>query len=285
MPHAGRAMDNFWLGLDFGTSGARIVAIDACDTSCAEASIAYDIEQPGHWHEALTTLLAGLPLAVRSGMRGLAIDGTSATMLLHDHAGNALGEVLRYDDARATLEAAAIAQHAPRDDVTASATSALAKALWLARQPAAAQATGVIDQSAWLTAQLTGVHGVTDYHNALKLGCDMATLTYPTWVATLDIAPLLPRVVAPGTALGTIKSALATRLGLPGNVPVCAGTTDSIAAFMAAGIMRPGAAVTSLGSTLVLKLLSERRVTSADFGGVARSTLARSPRSPRPVRG
>jgi sugar (pentulose or hexulose) kinase len=47
---------------------------------------------------------------------------------------------------------------------------------------------------------------------------------------------------------------------------VRAGTTDSIAAFMAAGLDQPGEAVTSLGSTLVLKLLSETRVDAPEYG-------------------
>ncbi|MBW8329712.1 MAG: carbohydrate kinase, partial [Thiobacillus sp.] len=45
-----------------------------------------------------------------------------------------------------------------------------------------------------------------------------------------------------------------------------AGTTDSIAAFLAAGVSRSGCAVTSLGSTLVLKLLSDTRVESTEHG-------------------
>jgi sugar (pentulose or hexulose) kinase len=47
---------------------------------------------------------------------------------------------------------------------------------------------------------------------------------------------------------------------------VCAGTTDSIAAFVAAGVSQPGEAVTSLGSTLAVKLLSEQRVDDAAYG-------------------
>jgi sugar (pentulose or hexulose) kinase len=47
---------------------------------------------------------------------------------------------------------------------------------------------------------------------------------------------------------------------------VCAGTTDSIAAFVAAGVSHPGEAVTSLGSTLAVKLLSEQRVDDAAYG-------------------
>lgn len=47
---------------------------------------------------------------------------------------------------------------------------------------------------------------------------------------------------------------------------MCAGTTDSIAAFLAAGVDAPGQAVTSLGSTLAIKLLSETRVDDARYG-------------------
>jgi sugar (pentulose or hexulose) kinase len=47
---------------------------------------------------------------------------------------------------------------------------------------------------------------------------------------------------------------------------VCAGTTDSIAALVAAGVSHPGEAVTSLGSTLAVKLLSEQRVDDAAYG-------------------
>jgi len=47
---------------------------------------------------------------------------------------------------------------------------------------------------------------------------------------------------------------------------VRAGTTDSIAAFLAAGATQPGEAVSSLGSTLVLKLLSQQRVESPQHG-------------------
>lgn len=53
---------------------------------------------------------------------------------------------------------------------------------------------------------------------------------------------------------------------MPLSCVVGAGTTDSIAAFLAAGVDRPGQAVTSLGSTLAVKLLSTTRVDSAAQG-------------------
>lgn len=47
------------------------------------------------------------------------------------------------------------------------------------------------------------------------------------------------------------------RFGLPPSCQVVAGTTDSIAAFIAANATEPGYAVTSLGSTLAVKMLSQ----------------------------
>jgi sugar (pentulose or hexulose) kinase len=47
---------------------------------------------------------------------------------------------------------------------------------------------------------------------------------------------------------------------------VHAGTTDSTAAFIAAGVDETGVGVTTLGTTLVLKQLSELRIEAPEFG-------------------
>lgn len=78
---------------------------------------------------------------------------------------------------------------------------------------------------------------------------------------------LLPtRVVAPGAPIGKVTSAASEKMGLSENCIVCGGVTDSIAAFIAAGVTEEGEAVTSLGSTLAIKLLSSRRVDAIQYG-------------------
>jgi sugar (pentulose or hexulose) kinase len=72
--------------------------------------------------------------------------------------------------------------------------------------------------------------------------------------------------VAPGSRLATVSRPRARYLGVNPGCMVHAGTTDSIAAFLAAGVTESGDAVTSLGSTLVLKLLSDTRVESTGHG-------------------
>jgi len=72
--------------------------------------------------------------------------------------------------------------------------------------------------------------------------------------------------VAPGIPIAPVQPAIAAQLGLSPTCQVCAGTTDSIAAFLSSGASSPGEAVTSLGSTLVLKLLSQTPVESGQYG-------------------
>lgn len=66
--------------------------------------------------------------------------------------------------------------------------------------------------------------------------------------------------------MAELLPSLAQRFSFPPTCIVCAGTTDSIAAFLAAGVTSPGEAVTSLGSTLAMKLISTTRVDNSVYG-------------------
>lgn len=109
---------------------------------------------------------------------------------------------------------------------------------------------------------------MTDWNNALKLGFDPAAPdAWPAWLAGSGVGSALPtRVVSPGAAVAPLAPAVASRLGMRADCVVAGGTTDSIAAFLAADVTQPGEAVTSLGSTLAVKLLSPVRVDSAAHG-------------------
>ncbi len=215
-----------------------------------------------------------MPLHYRQATRAIALNGTSATVLLCDAAGQPLVPPLLYNDASGQ---SAIAQlqvlfaqpdyaHAPCRDNVLNATSSLVKLLWWQQHPAYGQAHYLLHQADWLSSLLHGQLGISDYHNSLKLGYDVARLRYPDWMVALDVLPLLPRILAPGTPIGPVQSAIAQRFELPGDCWVSTGTTDSIAAFLASGAATPGTAVTSLGSTLVLKLLSTTPVDHAQYG-------------------
>jgi len=243
----------FYLGLDFGTSGARACVLDKAGETVSENRAAYaDPASAQAWREALFGLIDDLPAEIRLNLAALAIDGTSGTLLAADAAFEPMAPALLYNDGRAADEARAIG------NPQYGATSGLAKRLWLAEN--FPDAVHCFHQADWLAALLTGRGGITDYHNALKSGFDAENLAWPDWVGRLPGSRWQQKVLTPGDAIGPLLPAMTRRFGLNPDCIVRAGTTDSIAAFMAARLTEPGEAVTSLGTTLVLKLLSETRV-------------------------
>ncbi len=259
----------FHLGLDFGTSGARACAVNASGAIVHEDRTAYlnsDNQFPLDWREALHTLLRNLPANVSAQLQGLAIAATSGTVLLCDDELEPVSPAVLYSDCRAGKEALELEQIAPPGHIVCSATSGLAKFLWLTRHGDTSNAAHFLHQADWLAALLTGMGGMSDYHNALKSGYDVEQLCWPDWALQLPHSRLFPQVAVPGAAIAQLSPAIAQHFKLDPACTVHAGTTDSIAGFIATGVADPGAAVTSLGTTLVLKLLSERRVDAAQYG-------------------
>ena len=225
-------------------------------------------QQPQDWWGALERALAELLKQIDAEkVAAIAVDGTSSTILLTDADGTPLTPGFMYNDSRARGEAEEIAAYCPRESGAQGASSGLAKLMWLHRNGYDKNARHVLSQADWVTATLSGVYGKSDWNNALKLGFDVIEQKWPDWISRLPIRhELLPKVQGPGETMDTLSPAMADHFGLPGTTLVKFGTTDSIAAFMAAGASRPGQAVTSLGSTLVLKLLTTNPVFSPEHG-------------------
>ena len=260
------------LGIDFGTSGSRAIALNHTREVQWQQRIAF--EQGDRltdlWHSTLFELLEALPRSVSQAITRIAINGTSGTVLLCDADGRPQVEPLLYNDDCSKAVLTQVQAIAPAAHPVCSATSSLTKLFWWRQQldgiPTDWQ---LLHQADWLAFLLHRQLGISDYHNALKLGYDPGARAYPVWLWENDhgrLQSVLPRVVQPGEAIAPITPSLAKRFNLNPACLVCAGTTDSIAAFLASGVSQPGEAVTSLGSTLVLKLLSDKRVDDATFG-------------------
>lgn len=267
----------YFVGVDVGTSGIRACAIDAAGTLAGEAQAglpspegegSHSQQDPGIWrdvfHRVMSDLLGRIPA---DRVQSLAVDGTSGTVLLVDEHGQPLTPALMYNDARATAEAGRIAELAPRESGAFGATSGLAKALFLIDQHRPRGRWRIVTQADWLAGQLTGHFDQSDENNTLKLGFDPVTRRWPNWLAELGVdTHRLPEVRPAGTLLAGIAPTIGRELGLPDTARMVAGTTDSVAATLATGIDTPGQAVTSLGSTLALKILSPRPVFAPEYG-------------------
>jgi hypothetical protein len=264
------------LGIDVGTTGCRIAAIDdqgqllgqsqtpipAPVTSGAQIS-----QDPTLWWKAVTAALEQILKSIDpQRVTSIAVDGTSGTLLLTDAKGTPVTPALLYNDSRARDQADRLREVATGPTGVQGASSSLAKLLWLIDKGLAKKAAHALHQSDWISGLLTGQHGASDYNNCLKLGYDAAQNQWPSWMESLGVSALLPKVASPGASLGTVSADMAKQFGLRPDTQIKAGTTDGVASFLAAGAVTPGHAVTSLGTTLVLKLLSDKPVFAADFG-------------------
>ncbi|WP_322416623.1 FGGY-family carbohydrate kinase [Mesorhizobium huakuii] len=260
-----------FIGIDIGTSGARAVAMRPDFSIAGQSAVrldrfGQDPRAPSAWWQAvqaaLTELLSGID---RTAVRAIAVDGTSGTLLPVDAAGRPLTEPLMYNDKVDDADTlAAIAREAPEASAAHGATSGLAKALRFQHLPGIA---AVLHQADWIAANLSGRFDISDENNALKTGYDVEARRWPDWIAVTGMRmDLLPHVVEPGDVTGTLTAAAAELFGLSGDVVVVAGTTDGCASFLATGATTAGDGVTALGSSLTIKILSDRPISAPRFG-------------------
>jgi len=259
-----------FLGIDFGTSGARAIVVDHQGQILAESSQLFtpqdSLDWCGCWQNTLTDLLADLPMPIRANLQAIAVNGTSGTVILCDRQGQPLDHPLLYNEERGFAVQSSLEKLVPPNHLARSSSSSLAKLLWWSEQTIFSEAHYFLHQADWLGFLLHGKLGFSDYHNALKLGYDVQQLSYPDWLKNTSFREILPQVLTPGTAIAPLKPDLAQQFQINPHCLICAGTTDSIAAFFASGANQPGEAVTSLGSTLVLKLLSRTYIEDLSSG-------------------
>jgi xylulokinase len=256
------------LGIDLGTSGVRALVVDAAGEVVASgkatmAEHGANPRDPRVWIGAVSAALgAALAEIEPSRISALCVDGTSGTVLAVDARGCPLGDALMYNDAAEPAGVMAIAESAPDDSAAHGATSGLAKAMQLR----ALKPNCVLHQADWIASRFSGRY-VTDANNALKTGYDPIASRWPDWIGDLGFnIGLLPEALEPGQTVGLVTREAAEAFGLSPATRVAAGTTDGCASFLATGAAEVGDAVTAIGTTLTLKLLSDRPIFAPRYG-------------------
>jgi len=269
-----------WLGFDLGTQSVRAVAVSETGRVLGQSSMPLTSRREGSRHEqdpedwwravvrACRSILADLPV---SSIRGLAVDGTSGTILLCDQAGNPLTPGIMYNDGRAIEEAV----HA--NEVGAGTWAslgysmqpqwALPKLLWLLREYREVLPDArLTHQADFINRRFTGCEVASDSSNSLKTGYDLINHRWPYEVLEMLGVPnqIMPSVVLPGTRIGTVCGESASLTGIPAGTPIVAGMTDGCAAQISAGAMQVGSWSSVLGTTLVLKGVSAILISDPD---------------------
>jgi sugar (pentulose or hexulose) kinase len=269
-------MTALWVGIDLGTQSAKVSIVDDAGAVAALSSMPLLSRREGDRHEqdprdwiiqastALAAALASLPLESVGRVAGVCICATSGTITTVDAAGRPRSSGIMYDDARAGVlgpeaNAADPARWA-RLGYRIQPTWALPKIAWLARSGVLFANRWVAHQADVLASAIVGTRVATDWSHSLKSGYDLLALEWPVdALSTLGIDPSkMPSVVAPGTELGRSGAAWADSTGLPRGTPVFAGMTDGCAAQLGAATLGLGDWHTVIGTTMVLKGVTER---------------------------
>ncbi|WP_157760447.1 FGGY-family carbohydrate kinase [Thiomicrorhabdus arctica] len=246
-------------------------------------------QNPKLWIDGINQLLCKLSEGFDlSRITNLILDATSSTVLLCNQQGEPLTEALMYNDLQAVEEAKQISQtpgYNPKSGANGTSSS-LAKVLVLLKRlklnkEIVIQSRSnttiphdppiyICHQIDYLNCFLSGQINTTDENNALKIGYDSINQAWPDWVKKLlhsqNNQLTLPEVVKPGTNLGRLNAKITARYGFSESTSLHAGTTDSIAGFLASGADQIGDVVISLGSTLAIKVISDVPIFSSEFG-------------------
>lgn len=239
------------MGIDLGTSGVRIAVLDEEQQLIHKAAKSYSIglESPKDWQRCCKALIREIPDSMRYCLRGLSIAGTSGTLLPCDFEGKPLGKALPYDLAcpeQLGLLQKLVSSNSPG----ASVSSSLARALRLISTHG--DQILIRHQADWIVGWLIGNWRWAEEGNNVKLGWDLTKKSWPSSFTDLNWRASLPDIIESGNIIDNLSKKQSLVLGLPKDLLVIAGTTDSNAAVLAAGASH-NEAFTILGSTLVLK--------------------------------
>ncbi len=243
--------DNFFGGLDFGTSGARISIINLNKELIYSNSVSYpySFKEPNSWINSCERLLDSLPIEVKINLNKLAISGTSGTLTAFNFEGEPIGEAIPYD--HACIENKTLIESLTSGDKhLRNPYSSLAKALKLIDK----YGTNILlrHQSDWITGWFLKdwTHG--EEGNNLKLGWDLIKESWPKSYLNTSWKKCLPQIIKSGKIIGQVHSDLAEKYNLNKKLILISGTTDSNANLLASGLGKEDG-LTILGTTIVVK--------------------------------
>ena len=246
-------MTEVFLGIDCATQSSRSVLIDSDGAIYSRHSI--DLapvqrgsdgrltQDPQSWLTAIDGHFAYARDEARKQnlvIAGASISATSGTFVLTESNGKPIADAAMYNDGRAA--------------------NPLARAEKIIGEVGAGTYL-FAHTPEYIVAHLTGqpLNTVaTDWSHAMKTGID---LHLKSWSATAtDTAQkssiTLPSVVAPGSLLGRTTD---------GDIPLYAGMTDGCTAQISVGATSIGSAVSTLGTTLVLKVVGDKEIAGPGF--------------------
>ena len=245
------------LGLDLGTSDAKaaLIGLDGTLLGLGRAGYPTDLgadgraeQDPGDWWAALGAATRAATAVRREPgeppriveLLAICAVGQGPTLVALDADARPVRPAITWQDRRAG----------------AGGYGLLPRMAWLARSEPRA-----VEEARWLLASwdavglwLSGEAATTlQAHESVPTAAELAAAGVPP--------DRIPPPVAYGTALGSLRPAAADALGLPPGIPVVAGVNDGTASMLGAGLVDPGDAVDTGGTSGGIGIYADRPVT------------------------
>ena len=273
------------LGIDCSTTASKAVAWDQRGEAAAEGRSPLELLAPrpgwgeqraeGWWEATVRATRAVVSAVGADRIAAVAVTHQRETFVPVDAGGKALRNGILWLDERSRGQLAELDRRFGSETIHAltgrppSMTQSLPKLLWLVEEePEVAKAAArIVDVGAFLTRRLAG-EWATSLASADPMGIvDMARGTWAdALIGAIGLRPdQFCRLVAPGTAVGTVSSEAAAETGLAEGTPLIAGAGDGQAACLGAGVTGPGRAYVNLGTAIAGGTASGRYLADRAF--------------------
>lgn len=263
-----------YLGVDLGTSGVKALLCDDGQALVAQAELPLSVERPHPlwseqdpkaWWRAVVGVIGRLrevaPDAV-SHVRGIGLSGQMHGATLLDGDDRVLRPAILWNDGRSAAECAELEAIEPRSrEITGNLAMpgfTAAKLIWVRKHE-----PGIFERIAkvllpkdFVRFRLTGeyVSEMSDAAGTLWLDVAARDWSEPMLTACGLSRDHMPRLVEGSAVSGTLRDDLAADWGMAKGVVVAGGAGDNAAGAVALGVVAPGRAFLSLGTSGVFFL-------------------------------
>lgn len=271
------------LGIDLGTTGVKAAAFAADNGQVlSSAFIEYPLmhprpgwaeQDPADWWQATITAIRGcLAQDIRAeDVRAVGLSGQMHGVVLLDEQDRVLRPSIIWADQRSAAQGLEITERVGADRLISLVSNpaltgfSASKILWIREQEPVifAQARHILLPKDYIRYRLTGVQAIEISDAA---GTNLLDVQHGAWsVPVLDAIELdpalLPPVVAADAVAGTITAEVAQLTGLLPGTPVAGGGADNACAAVGNGVVQPGLALVSIGTSgVVLAYAAAHRV-------------------------
>lgn len=258
-----------YLGIDLGTSSVKVVLVDDAEHIIADVAEPLSVarphplwseQDPEDWWRGTVAAVEHLRRAhprELAAVRGIGLSGQMHGATLLDEQDRVLRPAILWNDGRAAAECAELERREPR---SRAITGNLAmpgftapKVLWVERHEPEVRRRlrRVLLPKDYLRLRLTGEHASEMSDAAGTLWLDVGRRAWaPEMLAATGLdETAMPRLFEGSEPTGVLRADLAGAWGMCGSVVVAGGAGDNAASAVGVGVVEPGRAFLSLGTS------------------------------------